>query len=126
MGEGDLCRSGRSEGRRDARGHFYGDARGPEGGNLFPAPPEDKGVAALDAHDALAFPSFGNQERFDVFLRYGVMALRLAHGDAPGIASGQREHGLAAEAIVHDDVRLPEEASCAQGQEFGIPRPCAH
>ena len=47
--------------------------------DLFAAPPENKGVAALQTADQLSFPGFFNDYRVDFLLGRGMSAAALAH-----------------------------------------------
>ena len=98
-------------GRRARRGgnawhHLERDPGG--GGRLqfFPAAPENKRIAALQAH--YRFPRFGSlhQHLIRFVLRYGVLARALANADHFGIAAHQFPYALGHQVVIKHHVRL--------------------
>ena len=68
MGYGDTCRGGNGDGGGYAGNLFIRNTGFLQGQDLLSAPPENKGVAALEAADGLSLAGFFNDFGVDLFL----------------------------------------------------------
>ena len=109
----------RSNARDDLERHtLFG-----QGVDFLTAATEDKGIAALESHDALAFLRLVSEQPVDVFLAHGVVVALLADIDPFSIASGHVENGLCDQPVIDDDISLLHATQGPEGQEIGVARP---
>ena len=87
-------------------------------------PPEDERIAALQAHDAATGAGVLEHQLVNAFLRHGLRAGGLAHGDLLGIPAREREHLVGDQPIVQDHVRVLQRSQCVQRQQARIARTC--
>ena len=79
VGDRNARRGRDGNGGGNAGDLLVGDAGFLQSQDLFAAPPENKGVAALQTADQLSFPGFFNDFRVDFLLGRGMSAAALAH-----------------------------------------------
>ena len=92
---------------------------------LFPAPPEDEGIAALEAQHALACAGELDEPERDVALPVRGLAAALSGELQHGARPGEREALGIDQRVMHDNVGLLERICGIQRQEAGIARPGA-
>jgi hypothetical protein len=102
-GNAGVGRGGQGSG--DAGDNLERHARGCERFALLPAPAEDEGVAALEAHDALARAPVLDQQRVDAVLRHGVGGGLLADVDRLHVRAAVGQKLGVSEVVVNDDIR---------------------
>ena len=112
--------SGNAEGRGDAGHNLERDAGIRQGFGLFPAPPEQKRISALQAHDFEAALAAIDEQRADLFLRESVVGFFLAYVKAFGGGGRQIQQFLRSQMIVENCVRLFEQPLRLDGDEFRI------
>ena len=105
MRDGDPGQRGRGHGRADAGHDLEGDAGLGEGERFFAAAAEDEGIAALEAHHALAALGGADQDAVDLLLGDVVAARALADVEALRLAR-ELEHGRVHQRVVEDEVGL--------------------
>ena len=120
VGERDAGVGGAARGRGDAGHDLEGDALGGERLDLLAAAPEDEGVAALEAHDALALLGQAHQQVVDVLLRHRVLRALLAGVDALGVRAHEVEDRPRDQPVVDHDVGALHEAQRAEGEQVRI------
>src|SRR5207245_464945 len=81
-----------------------------------------EGVAAFQADHGLALPGFLHEQPVDVLLSHGASAGRLADVDALGPRWSEIEQRGRRQAVVHDDIRLPQDLGSTQREQPGIAR----
>ncbi len=124
---------GGSYGCGDAGHHREIDPRPGERLQLFPATPEDEGIAALEPYHSLALIRVLDQQGVD-FLLGAAAADRFAdkgaggfaHADPGGVAPGEIEHRGRYQAIVQNHIGVLQCAQRLERQEFRIAGTCAH
>lgn len=127
MRQGDAGIGGAGQRRGDAGHDLVRHVVRAQVFQLFAAASEDEGVAAFQAHHAPAGARLGQHEGVDA--RLGgvvVFAGQLAHGHAFSVAARQRQHALADQAVVQDDVGFIERAQRLERQQAGVARARAH
>lgn len=124
MRQGHAGIGGAGQRRGDARHDLVRHAVRAQVFQFFAAASEDEGIAAFQAHHAPAGARLGQHEGVDARLG-GVVAFagQLAHGHAFSVAARQRQHALADQAVVQDDVGFIERAQRLERQQAGSPGP---
>ena len=90
---------------------------------LFSTAPEQKRIAALEANYDLAFARLADQQFVDFILARVVLADRLAHVDALGGRSRQRQHVLLDESVVNNDIAALISSAALMVSSSGCPGP---
>ncbi len=93
-----------------------------EFGRFLGAAAENEGIAALQPHHGPAGPAEPHQHVVDLFLRHRMEARLLADIDAGRAVPDRGEDAVRHEAIVHDDLSLPDYPRRLQGEQFRIAR----
>ena len=106
--------------------HFEGDARGGQHLRLFAAPAEDEGVAAFEAHHALAFARLGQQQRIQLRLRDAAGTVVFAAVD--DLSSGRRvaEQFAVDQAVIDHHFGAAQEFRTMQGEQPSVTGTGAH
>ena len=120
--DGDAGIGRHRDGRRDARHDLERQAVLLEQQPLLAAAAEDKRVAALEAHDRLAFFCLIDEQLVDVRLLHRVVARGLADVDELRIARRPAEDAVIREAVVDDDLGLLQAVHCLEADEAVVPR----
>jgi hypothetical protein len=109
-----------AECRAYARNDLYRHASRAAGFGFFAAPPENEGVAALEAHHVLPVQRLAHQQGVDLVLRHGVARAALGHGDQLGCRMGHGQDRRIDKPVMDDDPRLHDQPRGAQRQQVGI------
>ena len=118
MGQGYAGVGGSRHRRGHAGHHLEGDARLHQDLRLLSAPAEDKGVAALQSHDALALDAgLGQQQGVDLRLLGASLSGELAHVYDLGVGADVLQEARVYQAIVdHHLCRLQQSAAPNRNQ----------
>src|SRR5438093_10467416 len=122
LGERDAEPRGRRGRGSDARDDLERDPRGAHGFDLLAEAPEDRGITALQPHDAHASPGPVDQQPVDLALADADAAGRLADIDDRGARRDLVEQLSRDQPVVQDDLGLAEPAQPLHGDELGIAR----
>jgi hypothetical protein len=114
IGDGDARRGGRGHRGRDTRHDLVANARRPQSARLFRAPAEHERVAPLQPDDDAAGAGLLDQQRVDRLLSHGMLAALRPLGS---LAQQSRVH----QAIVHDEVRRPQDLESPSGDQPRVP-----
>ena len=120
MREREAKAGGGAEGGSDAGNNFNGYAGGGEDVHFFAAPPENEGIAALEANHKLACERLFDEQLADVVLRHGVIAGHLADKNAFGRRRDEFKNPVADEIVVDDDLGLLQQARAFERDQFGV------
>ncbi|CCJ89637.1 hypothetical protein BN132_1565 [Cronobacter turicensis 564] len=113
-------------GRRNAGHYLKRHARGFGRFQFFAAAPENKRVAAFQAHHGFALAGEINQHLVGLMLRHRVRARAFPDTDAVGVATHQIQHAVAHQMVVKHDIRLLHHLQTAQRQQPGVAGARAH
>jgi hypothetical protein len=94
--------------------------------HLLAAPPENEGVAALQAHHLAAFTGQPHQQGVDALLGQGMVGGLLAHVDTFGGFGQTGQNLLADQVVVNQHIRLQQQARGAQGEQLRVAGAGAH
>ena len=125
VGKRDAGRRGTADGRRDSRDDLDRDPALGEVFELLAAAPEDEGIATLEPDDAPPLRRVMKEKRVDLVLGAGMPTGRLAHIDALGVAAREFDDLGPDQAIVHDDIGIPQQPQRTQRQQIWTARPGA-
>ncbi len=125
QGERGAAARRRCAGGGDAGADAEADAVCGEMLHLFGRAAKDRGVAALQAHDALARLGGGEEEVVDAFLRLAVAAGAFADADPLDALGDEVEDAGADEGVVEDDLGSGDQLFGLAGEEVRVARPCA-
>ena len=123
MSERDARVGRRSGGRRHAGDDLHGDARLRQRHRLLAHTAEETGIAALEAHHALALPRQFDQPAGDLVLGLLLAVAGLAHAFLDGSRGHMIEDVGMDEGVVDDRLRPFEEFLPPKGEKAGISRP---
>jgi len=98
------------------------DTGGSESQRLFPAAPEDAGIAALQPQHAIAGPSQPNQPRRDIRLARRRAAAALARIIERGGRASQTQDALIDQRVIDDAVRARQSMQRQGGKQPGVAR----
>ena len=104
MRDGDARIGGHGDGGSHARHDFKRQAVFRQEQGFLAAASEDEGIAALEAHDALALLRELDEELRDVFLLHRVVARAFSYVDALGFFRHEREDAAVREVVIDDGV----------------------
>jgi hypothetical protein len=122
-------RDARVGGGRDAGGDPGNDLEGDAGGGkrlgLLPAPPEDEGIAPLEADHDLSLPSTIDQELLDSLLRDARRAGILADVEHFDSGPGEIQRLFGNQAVADDHVGGDDQLQRPGGHQPRVPRASA-
>ena len=122
MGERDAGTRRAAQRRGDAGHDLDRDVSRHQRLELLAAATEHEGVAALQAHHALAGARQRDQAIVDLRLRHAVVRAALADVEALGVTTRQGQHFLRHQPVIDHDIGALQQAMGLQGQEIGIAR----
>ena len=120
VGERGLEGGGGSEGAGDTGDDLDGDVGGTEGFEFFSGPPEDEGVAGLQAKDGGSGACSFDHHGVDLGLSDARLAAALAHAGQGSFGVGEVENLGRNEIIVKNNGGGLEEAEGTEGEEVGV------
>jgi hypothetical protein len=119
MGDRDSGQGGRGHGRADAGHDLERDAGLGERERLLASAAEHEGIAALEAHDALAALGGADHDAVDLLLGDVMPARALPHVEALGLARELQDGGVH-EGVVEDEVGLGQPRRCLAREQLRI------
>ena len=122
MRGGNARVGGSRDARRHSRHDLVGDAGGAQRERLLAAAPEDKRVAALQAHDGPALARAGDHQLLRVALGDRVAAAPLADEDHLGVRARAGERTLGDQPVMQDHVGLRDQLDSAHREQGRVSR----
>ena len=108
--------------RTHSRNDLERDARGGKSKGLFPTPPQNEGIAALETCDTLSAQRCMDHDAMDNLLRCGLAAGTLADVEGPRPTS-QSDHCRGHQRVVKHEIRLAQAARGLDREKLRIARP---
>src|SRR6185503_21148050 len=106
---------------RDARYDFTGNAGSGQRERFLSAPPEDKRIATLQSHDAVAAARFANHQSIDRILPDGGAAGAFSDEEPSRLRRELKRLGIH-QRVIEDEIRFLETLDGSERQQFRIAR----
>ena len=104
----------------DARNNFELDVRLAEGCDFFANPPEDQGIAALEAHHLQSGGSQSDHEEVDLFLADVLFSAALANVLNLRVGRHEVKYLFSDKIVVQHNIGAPKQPGGFESEQFGI------